>query len=62
MSDTDSDAESISDRGNAAHSDEDDNDDDDDDGGGGGDYVRELCNRLRTNDPRALSYNSIHAL
>jgi Leucine-rich repeat (LRR) protein len=52
MSDTDSDVDSLSD-GSNAHSD----DDDDDDGVQIG--FRELCDRVRANDPRILSYNSV---
>jgi hypothetical protein len=55
MSDTDSDAESISDSSNV-HSDDDDDDDGDDEALL---TVRELCNQLRANDPRLLGYASV---
>jgi Ran GTPase-activating protein (RanGAP) involved in mRNA processing and transport len=55
MSDTDSDADSISD-GSNAYSDDDDNDD------GAHITVRELCDRLRANDPRVLNHDSVFEL
>jgi hypothetical protein len=58
MSDADSDADSISDPRNAHISDDDDDDDDGADDSLISSAVRELCDRLRANDPRVLVHDS----
>jgi Ran GTPase-activating protein (RanGAP) involved in mRNA processing and transport len=53
MSDTDSDADSLSD-GSNSHNDDDDEDEDD--------GCRELCDRVRANDPRILNHHHVFEL